>query len=124
MIGPIHSALLLCCSTASIIAEVIALIMPDKILKIIERSPEEMQENKTMVLMGILSALYILNIIFLITASDKVFKLYGIILVSLSVSVWIIRKWLKHFKPVMIAESTLCLIVLIDVVRTTVARYL
>ncbi|MBD3347346.1 MAG: hypothetical protein GF401_20000 [Chitinivibrionales bacterium] len=124
MSGPVYSVFLLCCSVAAAAAEIIGLLMPDRILSLVDQDPEKVQESKFPLAMGILSLFYIADILLLILADDKVFKMYGFILIALSLTVWLFRSRLKNLRFLMIVESTLCLIILIDVIRTVVRNFL
>ncbi|MBD3321017.1 MAG: hypothetical protein GF350_07995, partial [Chitinivibrionales bacterium] len=52
MNGGIHDFLLLCCSIVAIISELIALVIPDKVLSLVDQDPGEIRENGLMLFLG------------------------------------------------------------------------
>jgi hypothetical protein len=115
--------LILICSAGGIIGEAAAIAFPDKILALLdpERQEEALHSRLTLVL-GALSAVYMADVVLLFLSKDTVFILYGYVLVLLSLVVWAARPWFLRWRYLMTLESTLCLIMLIDVVRTIVER--
>jgi hypothetical protein len=48
------------------------------------------------------------------------FRLYAVTLMIMSASAWFLRKFLMRNRAVQVAESTLCLIMLVDIARTII----
>jgi len=103
---------------ASICAEVFALMVPGKIIGLMEKPPEEIARSRFVMLLVALSMIYIVTTGMLLFSGDRVFTLYAAVLFMLSSSLWLLRRWIRHLRVLMTVDSTVCLIILIDVART------
>ena len=113
-------SLILFCAGAGIISEIITISAPEKVLGIIEKDPEELFDSKFYRFIFTLSGLYILEIILLLFSGNERFRLYAVVIMCISFSSWIFRSKLKKHPYILVAESTVSLILLIDIVRTLV----
>ena len=114
--------LLLICACAGIISEIITIIVPEKIVDITQQDPEELIQKKFYKIVFALSGLYMLVVILLIFSGNNRFRLYAGVIFSISLIGWLFRSKLKKHIYILIAESTVCLILLIDVVRAIIGE--
>lgn len=114
--------LILFCAGAGIISEIITISAPERVLEITEKNPEEMFESKFYRFLFTLSGLYILVIILLLFSGNDRFRLYAVVIMCISFSGWIFRSKLKKHTYILVAESTISLILLIDIVRTVIGE--
>lgn len=114
--------LILFCAGAGIISEIITISAPGRVLEITEKNPEEMFESKFYRFLFTLSGLYILVIILLLFSGNDRFRLYAVVIMCISFSGWIFRSKLKKHTYILVAESTISLILLIDIVRTVIGE--
>ncbi|MFW6221013.1 MAG: hypothetical protein ACOC4C_00980 [Fibrobacterota bacterium] len=112
--------LLIFCSTAGVISELISIGWPEKIVGILQRDPEELIGDVFYRSVFILSSFYLLAIILLFFSEYRFFNTYAIILLLNSLFIWLFRRIVFRFRIIQIAESTLCLILLFDVIRTVI----
>jgi hypothetical protein len=108
---------LLVCACAGIISEIITITIPEKIIDIVQKDPEELLHQRFYKFLLFLSGLYIGFVILLFFSGIDRFRYYGIIILVLSVSGWLLRAKLEKYTFLIIANSTVCLILLLDVVR-------
>ena len=121
---PVYSILLVICSCVAIASEVVAILFINRIIVHMDQAQNDtLKPGPFLIMLGVLSAVYILDVVLLLFSGDPVFRLYGWVLILLSGLVWTFRQFFKRLKAVMIAESTICLVLLIDVVRTAAARW-
>ncbi len=136
----IFSTILLLCTSFAIIAEILGIVMIDKLLELMDFSSalsrahrdEDNEEllsspppipDKLMRVFSVLSIFYLLDIFLLLFSNDRIFTIYGAILLAMSLLLWVLKRNLKKgMKAVALIESTICLIILIDVARTLVNR--
>lgn len=114
--------LILFCAGAGIISEIITISAPERVLEITEKNPEELFNSRFYRFLLTLSGLYILVIILLLFSGNDRFRLYAVVIMCISFSGWIFRSKLKKHTCIIIAESTVSLIMLIDIVRTVVGE--
>jgi hypothetical protein len=105
------------CLAAGVILEVITVTAPARILKAQELDPEELLGNRFYKSVFILSAFYMIGIMLMFIADDRYLRIYATILLCSSIVVWFLKKWLARFQVIIIAESTVCLILLLDTLR-------
>lgn len=117
-INLIIKILLIVCVFAGIISEIITISMPDKVLGIAEKNPDEILNGRFYKVIFFFSAFYFLGIILMFFSGVDIFRMYAVWLLLVSFTAWILRKWLIRFRYLQITESTVCLIVLFDVLRT------
>ena len=115
-------SLLLFCAGAGIISEIITISAPERVLEITEKDPEELFNSKFFRFLFTLSVLYILVILLLLFSGNDRFRLYAVVIMCISFSSWIFRSKLKKHTYILVAESTVSLILLIDIVRTIVGE--
>ena len=116
----IYMGMILVCASAGIISELITIAVPEKIISIIEKDPGPLLQKRFYRMLFTLSGLYILVVLLLFLSGNDRFRIYGLIILSLSTIGWLFRKKLKQHTYLLVAESTVSLIVLIDVVRRIV----
>jgi hypothetical protein len=114
----IQEVFLLFCSGAGVISEIITIAMPNRIVGMLQRDPDEIIHNGFYRFMFLLSSFYLLAIFLMFFSGYGVFKIYGLILLLNSFFIWIARKLVLRYRVMQVAESTLCLILLLDVIRT------
>jgi hypothetical protein len=119
-----YCILLLVCTAISIVAEIISLIFPDKLLDLIEKKPEEITFTPLLMTLSIMSLFYVVEIGMLLFSGDKIFRLYGLAFVILSGVLILLRKRLPALRYVIMLESAICLVILLDVGRTIIKCYL
>ncbi len=119
----IFLGLLFICAGAGIISELITIAIPDKIITITEQEPERLLRKKFYRFIFTLSGLYILAIVLLLFSGIERFRNYGLIILGLSTLGWLFRSRLKKYTCLLIAESTVSLILLIDIVRRIVEAW-
>jgi hypothetical protein len=113
----LYDVFLVMCATAGVISEIITIAVPEKIVGMLQRDPEEIIERGFYRFVFVLSAFYLLAIFLMFFSAFPAFRLYGVILLANSFIVWIARKWILRFRLLQVAESTICLILLLDVIR-------
>lgn len=116
----IYLGLLLVCACAGIMSELITIAIPYKILGITEQEPEELLKKRLYKVLFALSGLYILSVFLLLFSGHERFCIYAFVILVLSMGGWVFRKTLKNHTYIIVVESTISLILLIDVVRTVV----
>ena len=116
--------LILFCAGAGIISEIITISAPERVLEITEKNPEELFKSRFYRFLLTLSGLYILVIILLLFSGNDRFRLYAVVIMCISFSGWIFRSKLKKHTYILVAESTISLILLIDIVRTVIGKML
>ena len=84
-------SLLLFCAGAGIISEIITISVPERVLEITEKNPEELFDSKFYRFVFTLSGLYILVIILLLFSGNERFRLYAVVIMCISFSSWIFR---------------------------------
>lgn len=114
--------LILFCAGAGIISEIITISAPERVLEITEKNPEELFKSRFYRFLLTLSGLYILVIILLLFSGNDRFRLYAVVIMCISFSGWIFRSKLKKHTYILVAESTISLILLIDIVRTVIGE--
>ena len=114
---------LLLCTCAGIIAELITIAVPEKIISITEKKPDELLQKRFYKFILTLSSFYMLVVLLLLFSGIKRFQVYALILFIISVSGWLFRAKLKKHDYLIVAESTICLILLIDIVRSVVDNF-
>lgn len=112
--------LLIFCSAAGIISELISIGWPEKVVGILQRDPHELIGDSFYRFLFVLSSFYLLAIVLMFLSDHRFFHAYAVILLLNSLFIWLFRKLIFRIRVVQIAESTLCLILLIDVIRTVV----
>ena len=71
-----------------------------------------------------LSGLYLGAIVLMLFSGVERFKLYALLLIALSFAAWLLRSLLLRMRVMQVAESTICLILLLDVARSLIRQYL
>lgn len=115
---------LLLCSCAGIIAEIITISAPEKVIGIIDNDPADIARNRFYRALFILSAVYMLLVILLFFSGNYRFRIYGAVIVAISISGWVFRSSFKKHTFIVIAESTISLILLFDIIRTVIGDLL
>ncbi len=116
----IYLGLLLVCVCAGILSELITIAIPYKILGITEQEPEKLLKKRLYKVLFTLSGLYILSIVLLLFSGYERFRIYAFVILVLSLNGWVFRGTLKKHTYIVVIESTINLILLIDVVRTVI----
>jgi len=93
-------------------------------LEITEKNPEELINSKFYRFILTLSGLYILVIILLLFSGNDRFRIYAVVIMCISFSGWVFRSKLKKHTYILTAESTISLILLIDIVRIIIGKIL
>jgi hypothetical protein len=138
---PVYRLALLVCSSLAVVAEVLGIVMIDKLLQLMEMTsgpdrndtpadesvpgqrPSLPVNQHLLLVFGILSIVYLLDIFLLIFSPDRIFTVYGLVLLGMSVMLWLLKRIItKGIKAIALVESTICLIILIDVVRTLLTQ--
>lgn len=114
--------ILLVCAIAGVLSELITIAVPEKIITIPEQKPEELLKRKFYRIIFILSGLYMLVVVLLIFSGINRFQLYALIIFIMSVFGWIFKETLKKNEYVIVGESTICLILLLDVIRSIITN--
>jgi hypothetical protein len=112
------------CTLIAISSELFALIAPSYLISLLETSPEKLPRGKVLMFLSASSVFYVIDLVLLLLSGDSVFRLYAASLFALSILVWILKSRIRHLKYLIVSESTLCLIILIDVLRTVLTHYL
>ncbi len=116
----VYLGLLLVCACAGILSELITIAIPYTILGITEEEPEKLLNKRFYKVLFTLSGLYILSVLLLLFSGNERFRIYAFVILVLSMSGWIFRRTLKKYTILLVVESTVSLVLLIDVVRTLV----
>ncbi len=114
---------LLACALAGVVAEIITIAVPERILGIADKDPDTILQGGFYRMVFVLSGMYLAGVVLMLVSGPQRFRAHGVVLCLLSVGVWLARKYLLRWRALAVAESTVCLIVLLDVVRN-VARSL
>jgi len=117
----IFTLLLLICSCAGIVAEILTISSPEKIMGMIDMDPAEITNDRLNRMLFTLSFVYMLVIVLLFFSGNGRFRVYGAVMVAISLLGWMFRSSLRKHTFIMRAESTISLILLVDIVRTTAA---
>lgn len=105
-------------SIAGVISELITIGWPEKIVGLLQREPEELIGDIFYRSLFVLSSFYLLAIVLMFFSEYRYFHAYAIFLLFNSLFIWLFREVVFRVRIIQIAESTLCLILLIDVIRT------
>jgi hypothetical protein len=111
------------CTAISITAEIISLLFPDQLLSLIEKKPEELHFTKLLMILSIMSLFYVVEIGLLLFSGDRIFRLYGLAFIVLSSTLILLRNRLSSLRYIIMIESAICLVMLIDVGRTLITCY-
>lgn len=114
--------LLLIGTLAGILSELITIAMPEKILRLTEQQPELLAKQPFYQFLFILSGLYILLVSMLLFSGFGNFRIYGAVILILSVSGWVFRNIFLKYAYLLVVESTISLILLLDIVRTIIGE--
>jgi hypothetical protein len=124
--GIVYGTILLITTVLSITAELITVLFPQKMVDIIETGQEgengEVYNSLFVKLLGAISVFYVITIGLLVFSPDPVFRVYGLLLVAMSAGMLLLRKQLVRSKYIVMTESAICLIVLLDVARTIIEK--
>jgi hypothetical protein len=120
----VFSLLFLVCCAAGVVSECISIAVPHRILAIAETDPAEVLGSPFYRVVLVLSALYLCAVVMMFVSGVDRFRVYGALLVCLSAAVWILRGVLLRNRLFMVAESTLCLVMLCDSIRTIFRGFL
>ncbi len=116
--GTVYRWAILICTLAAIIAELTTLLFPGAVLSLMDHDAEEMVGDWRFRLLGWLSLVYLIDIGLLLFSGDAIFQAYAGILVGLAVVLWLAHRWGRSMRYLLMAESAVCLTLLIDVART------
>lgn len=119
---PVYSTILLVCTLGAIVAEVLTLLFPDRLLGMLDKDPDSIEMTPFRKLLAFLSAIYVLDIIFLLFSPDRIFTIYALVLLALSFILWLLRAQIRKWRLLMSLESAICLTLLLDVARTLIKR--
>jgi hypothetical protein len=111
------------CASAGIVCEVITIVAPDKIIALLHQDPDVALKSKFYRIVFIFSGFYILGTVFLLFSGVPAFVLYGLIILCLSIAGWLLKARLQDFVYLVVAESTVNLIILIDIVRKVLMEW-
>lgn len=117
-------AILLVCALAGIISELLTIAMPDKILGITDSNPEELLANKFYKALFVLSGFYLVVVVLLFASGIERFQTYAFVMLCMSLLGLIFKTHLKKYPSVFILESTISLIILLDIVRRIVKEFI
>lgn len=109
--------LLFICACAGIVCEIITLIAPHRIMAIMHDDPEKIMKNRFYLFIFLLSGPYLLIFVLLLVSGVKRFIIYGIFILCLSILGLLFKSRLKDHIYLVVAESTVCLIILLDIIR-------
>jgi hypothetical protein len=115
---------LLFCTCAGIIAELITIAVPGKIISITEKNPEELLQKSFYKLIFLLSTFYMAVVLLLLFSGIRRFQVYGLVIFVISLSGWLFRAKLKKHDYLIVVESTICLILLLDIARSVINNFL
>ncbi len=116
--------MLLPCVLAGIIAEIITIAMPEKVMVLVKDNPEELMHKPFYKRLLLLSGIYLFAIVLLLFFGIPRFKLYGFLLLSFSLCSWLNRPFLEKWPVVIIVQSTINLTLLVDVERILLFSFL
>lgn len=105
------------CSLCGIATELHTIIFPGVVTDLLRRK-EPVDTTPGMIVLSILSLLYLIDMFLLAFSGDSIFILYAAILGLLSILMLAFQSFFARFKVLMMVESTICLIILLDVVRS------
>ncbi|MBD3393463.1 MAG: hypothetical protein GF418_15110 [Chitinivibrionales bacterium] len=109
---------------AGIVSEVVTIAAPGRILGITDADPGELMQSRFYRVVFVLSGLYLLAIVLMLVSGSETFRRYAFLLIGLSLLAWIFRRLLLRIRALQVAESTACLVLLFDTLRTLTATYL
>jgi hypothetical protein len=112
--------LILVCACAGIASELITIIVPRRIVGMIGQDPAAFVLTRFYLLLFFLSGLYIIAVVLLVMSGIDLFRVYGVTILILSALGLIFKKILQRHIPLLLAESTINLILLLDVARKLV----
>ncbi len=118
---PAVQYVLLITSIAGIIAEITAMVFAEKLTAFVNKPEENMLPDKLVSFLGVLSLLYIIGVVVLLFSSDPVFRMYGGFLIILGMAGWLLRRLVGRTRILIMIDGTICLVILIDVLRTVVS---
>lgn len=105
-------------SCAGALSEIITIAVPEKIIAITQKEPEDLLNTKFYRFVFTLSGVYFITIILLFFSGINRFQVYALILLIISVTGWNLRRIKRGYMYLLLAESTICLILLLDIVRS------
>lgn len=115
---PLYASFLLAFAVTAVVAEIITLAFPEKLLGLLEPENAVSLPRWLLAAMALLSICYLLAIGLMLFSGDKVFRIYAFLLMTLSAAGWALRKRIRHIRALVTVDSTLCLIILIDTIRS------
>lgn len=113
--NPILLHAILICTLASIIAEALALVFPERILALFTAGPDTAVTEPLLRVLAPLSVVYLVNIGLLTFSGDTVFVIQAGILLVAALLFWALKKWLLRSQYPLMVESAVCLAVLLNV---------
>ncbi len=112
------------CATIGCIGEILVIIMPNRAIELLDHAQTESAPIPTSTMfLGVLSIFSVATTILLFLSGDPVFRIYGITLLALPLVVWLLKQKIKSIKYLIVGESTLCLIMLLDTIRTIAQKF-
>jgi hypothetical protein len=109
---------LLVCTGAAIVAETMALVCADRVLALVTAKPDEIRPGMFHRVLALLSVFYVGELGLLLFMGDPVFRIYAFALVTMGSALWLARKYVVRWRVVVMLESTVCLVLLVDVAYT------
>ncbi|MBD3421562.1 MAG: hypothetical protein GF398_15700 [Chitinivibrionales bacterium] len=119
--GAAYSIALTICATGALLAEGAVVTMPERVIDLLDNNQEVSELTSFMKFLGVTSLFYLAVLVLLFFSGDRVFRVYAGILIFLSSSMWLLKRFLRRIKYLMIGESTISIIILIDIIRTIFA---
>jgi len=108
----------LVCTGAAIVAETMALVFADRVLAMLAGGPDDVRFTAFLRVLAVLSVFYMLDLVLLLAAGEPVFRVYAFVLVAMGGLLWAMRKYVARWRVVVMLESTVCLVLLVDVAYT------
>lgn len=115
--------ILLFCAFCGILTELITIIIPDTIISLTNNNSEELFKKKFYRFVFLLSGFYMIVVVLLLASGVARFQVYGFILVCMSFFSWLFKSKHKKNTCILVMESTLSLILLIDVARSIIREF-
>ncbi len=110
-----YAIAVLVCTVPAIVAELVALVFPRAMLGLLQQDPARVVNLPLTRVLAILSLFYMVNLGLLVFSDNQVFRISVVLLLSMSLLLWGTRKLIVRFPALVRLESTVCLVLLVNV---------
>lgn len=115
-----YLVVLLICTCAGVLAELITITDPAGVLRVAQSTAEDTSLSTFQRVLLALSLFYMVAIVLMVFSGSNRLGIYAGIIVCMSLAGWLLRPFLAKHLFLLVAESTVSLILLLDTARSIV----